>query len=143
MHRTSFNDTLRVTLMGRPTIHGDSKIGEPFVPITPEERELIMKRLHHEDANEICTNCGSTKPQSYYDAISAIGCCLESHMVPTSKLLSEIERLRQVKSDSMLRALALDAFDVLNWARRLGMKKEQQLDQVVAAYRLTFDGKRP
>ncbi|WP_298800047.1 hypothetical protein [uncultured Devosia sp.] len=35
---------------------------------------------------------------------------------------------------AVLRIMAEDAFDVLNWARRLGMKRDQQLDQVVAAY---------
>ena len=42
------------------------------------------------------------------------------------------------KTDAILMVLAQDAFDVLNWARRLGMKREQQLEQVVAAYRKTL-----
>lgn len=40
--------------------------------------------------------------------------------------------------DAVLRVMAEDAFDVLNWARRLGMKRDQQLDQVVLAYRKTL-----
>jgi hypothetical protein len=39
--------------------------------------------------------------------------------------------------DLLLR-LATDAFDVLNWARREGMKKDKQLEQVVAAYEKTL-----
>jgi hypothetical protein len=42
------------------------------------------------------------------------------------------------EKDAVLRVLAEDAFDVLNWARRLGMKREAQLEQVVAAYRKTL-----
>lgn len=34
--------------------------------------------------------------------------------------------------------LAEDAFDVLNWARREGMKRDQQLKQVVEAFEKTL-----
>lgn len=44
--------------------------------------------------------------------------------------------------DDVLRVMAEDAFEVLNWARREGMKKGQQLDQVVAAYRKTLSDTR-
>jgi len=37
--------------------------------------------------------------------------------------------------DAMLRLLAEDAFAVMNWSRREGMKKPQQLDEVVKAFR--------
>ena len=34
--------------------------------------------------------------------------------------------------------LAEDAFDVLNWARREGLKRDKQLEQVVEAYEKTL-----
>lgn len=34
--------------------------------------------------------------------------------------------------------LAEDAFDVLNWARREGMKRDRQLSEVVEAFRKTL-----
>lgn len=37
-------------------------------------------------------------------------------------------------SRDQLRALADDAFDVMNWARRNGMRRDQQLDEVVKAF---------
>lgn len=37
--------------------------------------------------------------------------------------------------DGVLLLMAEDAFDVLNWARREGFKKDKQLEQVVSAYR--------
>jgi hypothetical protein len=40
--------------------------------------------------------------------------------------------------DAVLRVMADDAFTVLNWARKQGMKREQQLDEVVKAYRKTL-----
>lgn len=39
---------------------------------------------------------------------------------------------------AVLHIMADDAFEVLNWARRLGMKREKQIEQVVAAYRKTL-----
>ena len=38
----------------------------------------------------------------------------------------------------LLFTLAEDAFEVLNWARREGMKRDKQLEQVVEAYRKTL-----
>ncbi len=38
-------------------------------------------------------------------------------------------------SDDQLREMATTAFDVLNWALREGMKKDQQLDQVVEGFK--------
>lgn len=52
-------------------------------------------------------------------------------MVPTSRL-----------TDQQLHALADDAFEVLNWARRLGMKREQQLAEVTKAFEVRL-GYRP
>jgi len=42
-------------------------------------------------------------------------------------------------TDATLHALADDAFEVMNWARRMGMKRDQQLSEVVKAFRLTLD----
>jgi hypothetical protein len=41
-------------------------------------------------------------------------------------------------AEAVLRVMAEDAFDVLNWARRMGLKRDQQLDEVVKAYRKTL-----
>lgn len=44
---------------------------------------------------------------------------------------------------ALLFHLAEDAFEVLNWARREGMKRDRQLEQVVEAYEKTLaDAKR-
>lgn len=40
--------------------------------------------------------------------------------------------------DLVLDTLADDAFVVLNWARRQGFKRDQQLNEVVAAYKKTL-----
>jgi len=37
-------------------------------------------------------------------------------------------------TDDQLHALADDAFDVLNWARRLGLRREAQIAEVVKAF---------
>jgi len=42
------------------------------------------------------------------------------------------------KVDDVLIALACDAFDVMNWARREGMKRDKQVEQVVEAFRKTL-----
>ena len=39
---------------------------------------------------------------------------------------------------ALLFHLAEDAFEVLNWARREGMKRDKQLEQVVEAYEKTL-----
>lgn len=41
-------------------------------------------------------------------------------------------------SPEQLHELAVDAFDVLNWSRRNGMKREQQLDQLVKTFEVTL-----
>ena len=38
-------------------------------------------------------------------------------------------------TDEQLLQMANTAFDVLNWARREGMKKDQQLEQVVSGFK--------
>ncbi|GAA2887832.1 putative oxidoreductase [Aminobacter niigataensis] len=45
-------------------------------------------------------------------------------------------------SPKQLHELAVDAFDVLNWARRIGMKREQQIEQVARTFEVTL-GYRP
>ena len=37
--------------------------------------------------------------------------------------------------DDLLNDLANDAFEVLNWARREGLKRPQQIEQVVSAFK--------
>ncbi len=44
---------------------------------------------------------------------------------------------------SKLRELADDAFVVLNWARRNGMGKERQIDEVVKAFEKTLGYSEP
>ena len=39
---------------------------------------------------------------------------------------------------ALLFHLAEDAFEVMNWARREGMKRDKQLEQVVEAYEKTL-----
>lgn len=39
-------------------------------------------------------------------------------------------------TDEQLRTLATTAFDVLNWARREGMKKDRQIEEVVEAFKV-------
>lgn len=38
-------------------------------------------------------------------------------------------------SDDILRLLADDAFAVLNWAKRLGLQRERQIDETVKAFK--------
>lgn len=37
-----------------------------------------------------------------------------------------------------LRELAAASFDTLNWAKRMGMRKPQQLEEVVKAFEVTL-----
>lgn len=46
--------------------------------------------------------------------------------------------MTEAQRKELLLAMADDAFVVLNWARREGMKKDQQLDQVVSAFEKTL-----
>lgn len=39
-------------------------------------------------------------------------------------------------TEDSLATMATTAFDVFNWARREGMKKDQQIEQVVAAFKM-------
>jgi hypothetical protein len=41
-------------------------------------------------------------------------------------------------AEAVLRVMAEDTFDVLNWARHMGLKRDQQLDEVVKAYEKTL-----
>jgi hypothetical protein len=40
---------------------------------------------------------------------------------------------------AVLEDLFADAFDVMNWARRLGMKRDQQQEEVISAYLKTLN----
>jgi len=42
-------------------------------------------------------------------------------------------------NDDQLHYMAEIAFDVLNWAQGMGMKKEQQIEQVVAVFKSDYD----
>lgn len=42
-----------------------------------------------------------------------------------------------------LRVLADASFDTLNWAKRLGMRKPQQIDEVVKAFEVTLGYRAP
>lgn len=42
------------------------------------------------------------------------------------------------KAIAVLATMANDAFEVLNWARRQGMKRNEQVAQVVEAYKKTL-----
>lgn len=39
-------------------------------------------------------------------------------------------------TDEDLTTMANTAFDVLNWARRMGMKRDEQIEQLVKAFRV-------
>lgn len=41
-------------------------------------------------------------------------------------------------SDEQLRELANDAFVTLNWAKRMGMKKDQQIEETVRAFEISL-----
>lgn len=53
-------------------------------------------------------------------------------MVPASRL-----------SEQQLRDLADTAFQTLNWAKRVGFKREQQLDEAVKAFEITLGYRAP
>lgn len=90
-------DPLAAELLGRGVYNGTVRMGAAFVAITPGERDKIVTRLEMDRANMVCTSCGSTKPQSYYDAIGAISCCEARAMVETTDLLCELLDLRKRK----------------------------------------------
>ena len=46
--------------------------------------------------------------------------------------------MSEQEAEAVLKVMAEDAFVVLNWARREGMKREQQLQEVVNAYKKTL-----
>jgi hypothetical protein len=90
----NLRDPLRGALLGRGIVHGDKTIGCPYLPITPEERDLIIQRLTHEQQDMICTGCGSTKPISYFKAVGAISCCDARNMVPAAGVIHELTSLK-------------------------------------------------
>lgn len=42
-----------------------------------------------------------------------------------------------------LRELAIDAFTVMNFARRMGMKKDAQIDELVRTFEVTLGYRKP
>lgn len=44
----------------------------------------------------------------------------------------------RIIDDAVLEDMASDAFEVLNWARRIGLKRTGQEEQVVLAFRKTL-----
>lgn len=89
----TYRDPLSAALYARGICHGYKGL-DKFVPITPEERDAIRYRLDLDGKNMVCTNCGSTKPQAYYDSIGAISCCPSRKMVEALDLVSELARLK-------------------------------------------------
>ena len=54
----------------------------------------------------------------------------------TARHRCECWRCGRTIGDAQLRQMARTAFNVLNWARREGFKKDQQLDEVVAGFKV-------
>lgn len=46
--------------------------------------------------------------------------------------------MTDIEIDAVLKVMAEDAFVVMNWARREGMKRDAQLHEVVSAYKKTL-----
>lgn len=46
-------------------------------------------------------------------------------------------------TDEQLRELAVASFDVLNWARRLGLRRDAQIAEVVKAFEVTLGYRKP
>lgn len=77
-------------LLGRPTCHGYRAIGGPFCPISPEERDQLVKILEREAQDMICTGCGSTKQQRWLDVMGMASCCDARNMVPAAQVIQEL-----------------------------------------------------
>lgn len=122
MLKRKFNDELRASLIGRPTIYGDKGIGGPFVPISPEDRDKILQRLAVDDRNMVCENCGSTKPAVYFESIGAVSCCPERRMVQSVDLLAELDRLRAIAPEQVCQQAAGVQFgqELQAYAHRIG-----------------------
>jgi hypothetical protein len=91
-----YSDQLRATLLRSPICHGYKEIGGPFVPIRPEDRDMLIQRLTYDDQNMVCEACGSTKPKSYYESIGAVTCCQDRKMVPAADLVAQLIKYRQL-----------------------------------------------
>jgi hypothetical protein len=89
-----FRDPLVGDLMSRSICHGYKSIGSPFVPISPEERDKIIKILEREEQDMICTGCGSTKPSRYLQILGMMACCDARNMVPAAGLIHELAALK-------------------------------------------------
>lgn len=46
--------------------------------------------------------------------------------------------MTETEINAILRVMADDAFVVMNWARKQGFKRDEQINQVVSAYRKTL-----
>lgn len=95
MLRRPFNDPLRAMLLSSPICHGVKSIGEPFVPITPDNRDRLLDRLTYDDQHIVCEACGSTKSEAYYKGIGAHTCCPNRKMVSAEIMIGELNRFRQ------------------------------------------------
>jgi hypothetical protein len=87
-------DPLAAALLGRGTFHGHKGIGEAFIPISPEERDSVIRRLELDQKDMVCLGCGSTKPLAYFKGIGAMSCCPERKMVEAASLVAELAILR-------------------------------------------------
>lgn len=81
-------------LLSRPTCHGYRAIGGPFCPISPEERDQLVKILEREAQDMICTGCGSTKQQRWLDVMGMMSCCDARNMVPAASVVLELAALK-------------------------------------------------
>lgn len=89
-----FRHPLANELRSRPTCHGYKSIGGPFCPVTPEERDQLVKFLERETMDMVCTGCGSTKQQRWLDVMGMMSCCDARNMVPAAELIRDLAALK-------------------------------------------------
>jgi hypothetical protein len=89
-----FRDPLVRDLLSRPTCHGYKSIGGAFVPISPEEREKLVRILEREILDMVCTGCGSTKQARWLQTMGMMSCCDARNMVPAAGLVQELAALK-------------------------------------------------
>lgn len=83
-------DPLAAALLGRGTYYGKINVEQPAVLITPEERDLFVKRLSQDRESMVCVNCGSTQRLSFYAMIQAKTCCDARKMVDAKQILAQL-----------------------------------------------------
>lgn len=88
-------DPLAAALISRGTYHGRVTVDSPAVLITPDERDLLLKRLEQDRESMICVNCGSTQRLTFYALTQAKSCCEARKMVQASQILSELDAARK------------------------------------------------